>query len=145
MIWVIVKVSCFQSNEFMVRSQTFLRPTASQERVTPVVGTGIICSGPHRLLLQAQRQELSPRLMWVGCWRRLGAASAGERALHSCSAGQLSSAEGTGGEQGRTHPYVHFGPVIFLALEELWCGIGGAAAPRLQQLPRGEEVAEAKV
>lgn len=76
MIWVIVKVSCLQSNEFMVRSQTFLRPTASQEQVTPVVGTGIICSGPHRLLLQMQRQELSPRLTWVGCWRRLGAASA---------------------------------------------------------------------
>lgn len=61
------------------------------------------------------------------------------------TAGHLSSAEGTDGKKGRTHPYVHFGPVIFLALEELWCGIGGAAAPCLQQLPRGVEVAEAEV
>lgn len=76
---------------------------------------------------------------------KTGVASAGERALHSHMAGQLSSAEGTGGKKGHTHPYVHFGPIIFLPFEELWGGIGRAATPRLQQLPRSEEVAEAKV
>lgn len=44
-----------------------------------------------------------------------------------------------------TYPDVHLGSVILLALKELRCSIWWAATPSLQQLPRGEEVAEAKI
>lgn len=47
--------------------------------------------------------------------------------------------------RGSTYPDVHLGPIIFLPFEELRGGVGRAATPRLQQLPGGEEVAEAEV
>lgn len=46
---------------------------------------------------------------------------------------------------GSTYPDVHFGAIVFLSLEELRRSIGGAAAPRLQQLPGSEQVTEAKI
>lgn len=46
---------------------------------------------------------------------------------------------------GSTYPDVHFGPIVFLSLKELRRSIGGAAAPRLQQLPGSEQVTEAKI
>lgn len=50
-----------------------------------------------------------------------------------------------GPNEAGTYPDVHLGPVVLLPLKELGGGIGGAAAPRLQQLPGREEVTEAKV
>ena len=44
-----------------------------------------------------------------------------------------------------TYPDVHLGSVILLSFEEFRRGIGRAATPGLQQLPRGEEVTEAKI
>lgn len=53
---------------------------------------------------------------------------------------------GRGGpSEAATYPDVHLGPVVLLPLEELGRGVGGAAAPRLQQLPGREEVTEAKI
>jgi hypothetical protein len=48
-------------------------------------------------------------------------------------------------EKAGTHPDVHFGPIILLSFKEFWCSIGRATTPRLQQLPRSEEVTEAKI
>lgn len=47
--------------------------------------------------------------------------------------------------KGDTYPDVHFGPIIFFSFKEFWCSIGRAATPGLQQLPRSEEVTEAKI
>lgn len=42
-------------------------------------------------------------------------------------------------------PNVHLGPVIFLALEELGCGVGWAAAECVQLIPQCELITEAKI
>lgn len=69
--------------------------------------------------------------------------------LSTCTWHCTSTVENRSGEQGSkkgsTYPDVYFGPIILLPFKELWSGIGRAATPRLQQLPRSEKVAEAEV
>lgn len=104
-----------------------------------------ICSSPRSV-----RQELEERLC-----EELGTQSTGVEVSIRVQASwfpRVTAAVPSEGEppagglgEGSTYPDVHFGPVILLSLEELGRRVGGAAAPRLQQLPGSEQVTEAKI